>query len=114
MAVSQQQDAEPQYGGYSRFELELEFVQCLANPAYLHHLAAEQKMLDKPEFIAYLKYLQYFKEPQYIKHLHHPAPTLRALELLQQESFRQQIVSAGWKDVMLKEFIENAVPERKQ
>lgn len=32
-------------------------------------MAAEQKMLDKPEFIAYLKYLQYFKEPQYIKHL---------------------------------------------
>lgn len=44
----------------------------------------------------------------------HPAPTLRALELLQQERFRQQIVSAQWKDIMLKEFIENAVPERKQ
>lgn len=44
----------------------------------------------------------------------HPAPTLRALELLQQESFRQQIVSAGWKDIMLKEFAENSVPERKR
>ncbi|KAI9720836.1 MAG: hypothetical protein M1812_002675 [Candelaria pacifica] len=59
---------EPQYGGYTRFELELEFVQCLANPWYLNHLAT-QKLLDNTSFISYLDYLQYFKQPQYAKFL---------------------------------------------
>ncbi|KAF3044179.1 hypothetical protein E8E11_003682 [Didymella keratinophila] len=58
----------PGAGGYTRFELELEFVQCLANPEYLNFLAS-QKMYEKPEFVAYLGYLQYFKEPQYAKFL---------------------------------------------
>lgn len=75
----------PHYGGFSRFELELEvrpapascqssltdssqFVQCLANPAYLNYLAV-QKMFDKPDFVAYLGYLQYFKQPNYVKYL---------------------------------------------
>jgi mediator of RNA polymerase II transcription subunit 31 len=43
-------------------------VQCLANPVYLNYLA-QQKTLDKPEFVAYLGYLQYFKEPKYAKFL---------------------------------------------
>ena len=45
-----------------------QFVQCLANPAYLNHLAT-QKILDSPEFIAYLGYLQYFAQPKYAKFL---------------------------------------------
>ncbi|GME55765.1 Mediator of RNA polymerase ii transcription [Neofusicoccum parvum] len=85
------QAAEPLYGGYTRFELELEFVQCLANPWYLNHLAA-QKYLDNPDFVAYLDYLQYFTQPQYAKYLTHPGPTLRALQLLQQEQFRKEII----------------------
>ncbi|KZF22182.1 SOH1-domain-containing protein [Xylona heveae TC161] len=83
---------EVHYGGYTRFELELEFVQCLANPWYLNHLAT-QKLLDNPSFIAYLSYLQYFSEPKYTKYLTYPGPTLRALQLLQQESFRRDILS---------------------
>ncbi|KAF4552179.1 Mediator of RNA polymerase II transcription subunit 31-like protein [Elsinoe fawcettii] len=83
--------AEPRYGGFTRFELELEFVQALSNPMYLGHLAS-LKWFDNPEFVAYLKYLQYFKEPKYIKHLSYPGPTLRALELLQQERFRRDIL----------------------
>jgi len=114
---------EPKYGGYTRFELELEvckslssiishyrpisvqvsflgsnftyhcsensicftcvsydlsrrylillkkqFVQSLSNPLYLNHLAS-QKLLDTPEMIAYLDYLQYFKDATYIKYL---------------------------------------------
>ncbi len=43
-------------------------MQCLANPAYLNYLA-QQKILDKPDFVAYLGYLQYFKEPKYSKFL---------------------------------------------
>ncbi|KAL2757797.1 hypothetical protein ACRALDRAFT_1068297 [Sodiomyces alcalophilus JCM 7366] len=88
----EQGDKEPIYGGFTRFELELEFVQSLANPYYLNHLAA-QKFLNKPEFVAYLSYLQYWSRPPYIKYLMYPGPTLRHLELLQQEQFRQDIIS---------------------
>ena len=42
-----------------RFETELEFVQCLANPHYLASLAT-QGLLSQPNFIAYLKYLTYW------------------------------------------------------
>ncbi|MCJ1228576.1 hypothetical protein MMC12_005237 [Toensbergia leucococca] len=85
-------DEEPLHFGYTRFELELEFVQSLANPFYLNHLAS-QKLLQDPSFILYLKYLQYFKNPEYTKFLSYPGPTLKALELLQQERFRQDILS---------------------
>ncbi|KAJ9420560.1 SOH1-domain-containing protein [Fusarium oxysporum] len=63
-----QVDQEPKYGGYSRFEVELEFVQSLANPAYLNHLAS-QKLLSQPAFVAYLAYLQYWSKPPYLKYL---------------------------------------------
>jgi mediator of RNA polymerase II transcription subunit 31 len=69
----------------------VQFVQCLANPWYLNHLAT-QKLLDKPEFVAYLDYLQYFKEPKYTQYLSYPGSTLRALQLLQQEAFRKEIL----------------------
>ncbi|KAJ4361792.1 hypothetical protein N0V83_010733 [Neocucurbitaria cava] len=104
---SQKRADVPGYGGYTRFELELEFVQCLANPVYLNYLA-QQKTLDKPEFVAYLSYLQYFKQPKYAKFLHHPGPTLRALELLQQERFRQEILAPGLVDRLVIEGQRNA------
>ncbi|PSS21987.1 hypothetical protein M430DRAFT_49170 [Amorphotheca resinae ATCC 22711] len=83
---------EPKYGGFTRFEIELEFVQCLASPTYLNHLASK-KYFENPEFLAYLKYLQYFAHPPYLKYLVYPGPTLRNLELLQQERFRTDILS---------------------
>ncbi len=101
------------YAGYTRLEIELEvypsllllhpqlppitdpqtaqFVQCLANPWYLNYLATT-KVFDEPTFIAYLDYLQYFSKPEYAKYLSYPAPTLKALELLQQERFRKDIL----------------------
>lgn len=85
-------DDEPKYGGFSRFEIELEFVQSLANPHYLNHLAS-QKLLSDPAFVAYLDYLQYWTKPPYIKYLTYPGPTLKHLQLLQQERFRQDIIS---------------------
>ncbi|KAF2125723.1 mediator of RNA polymerase II transcription subunit 31 [Dothidotthia symphoricarpi CBS 119687] len=102
----------PRFGGYTRFELELEFVQCLANPAYLNYLAT-QKMFDKPDFVAYLSYLQYFKEATYAKCLHHPGPTLQALELLQQERFRREILAPGLVNKLVLEGQRNAVPSQK-
>lgn len=45
-----------------------QFVQMLSNPLYLQHLAS-QKLLDNEDFVAYLKYLQYFREPKYLRYL---------------------------------------------
>ena len=49
-----------------RFELELEFVQALANPYYLQSLA-QQNILNQPAFVNYLEYLLYWKEREYAK-----------------------------------------------
>ena len=83
---------EPLYGGYTRFELELEFVTLLSSPLYLNYLAS-QKLLQSPELVAYLKYMQYWTRPEYVKYLNYPGPTLRALELLQVERFRAEVLS---------------------
>ncbi|SPO03900.1 related to SOH1 protein [Cephalotrichum gorgonifer] len=93
---------EPRYGGFTRFEIELEFVQCLANPFYLNHLAAH-KYLSRPEFIAYLDYLQYWSQPPYVNYLTYPGPTLRHLDLLQRENFRRDILSPDLVERLLEE-----------
>ena len=49
-----------------RFELELEFVQALANPFYLHSLA-QQGIFSQPTFVNYLEYLLYWKEKEYAR-----------------------------------------------
>lgn len=115
------------YGGASRFELELEFVQSLSNPLYIQHLAA-QKYLEDDDFVRYLDYLQYFCEPQYMKFLQcerlqsrptrlkpdtdrnrrYPGPTLRALELLQQAQFRKDAISPALVDQMVTSGFEAA------
>lgn len=120
------------YGGYTRFELELEvpfhlellhkyiyhclpptpqFVQSLANPYYLNHLAS-QKLLQDHSFLAYLKYLQYFTRPEYTKYLLYPGPTLKALELLQQETFRLDILSPDVVERLVQSEILATIEER--
>ena len=50
--------------------------------------------MDDPRFIAYLSYLHsYWRMPEYAKFLSYPGPTLKALELLQVEKFRKDILS---------------------
>jgi mediator of RNA polymerase II transcription subunit 31 len=49
-----------------RFELELEFVQSLANPHYLQALA-QQNIMEDPSFILYLDYLKYWSQPDYAR-----------------------------------------------
>lgn len=83
------------------------FVQSLSNPHYLLYLA-DQKYLENEEFVAYLDYLQYFQEPKYLKYLQYPGPTLRALELLQQEQFRKDILSQQLVDAMVREGFQAA------
>ncbi|GES61809.1 mediator of RNA polymerase II transcription subunit 31 [Aspergillus terreus] len=96
---------------HPRFTLELEFVSSLANPYYLSHLAVNYPNLlginksgddndtndsgdpDAQAFAAYLAYLySYWKTPEYAQFLTHPGATLRALRLLQEDTFRRDII----------------------
>ncbi|KAL6713309.1 Mediator of RNA polymerase II transcription subunit 31 [Lecanora helva] len=86
------------YAGYTRFELELEFLSLLSSPLYLNHLAS-QKLLTHRPFIAYLKYLHsYWRRPEYVRFVRWPAG-LRGLELLVEgtegEGFREGVLRPG-------------------
>ena len=100
-------DAAPLYGGFTRFEIELEFVQSLSNPFYLNHLAS-QHLFQDPAFVAYLDYLQYFTRPEYLKFVNYPGPTLKALQLLQQERFRTEILNPHLAVVLANEWVEGS------
>lgn len=112
---AQQSSAEPpppSTPSNPRFTLELEFVSSLANPYYLSHLAvnypnllgisttgdetsdeADASSPDAQAFANYLAYLYaYWKTPEYSQFLPYPGPTLRALRLLQEPSFRRDII----------------------
>ncbi|ESO97979.1 hypothetical protein LOTGIDRAFT_153089 [Lottia gigantea] len=75
-----------------RFQVELEFVQCLANPNYLNFLAQRGYFKDQC-FINYLKYLLYWKDSKYACFLKYPQ-CLHFLELLQYEHFRKELVNS--------------------
>lgn len=75
-----------------RFQIELEFVQALANPNYLNFLA-QRGYFRNQTFLNYLKYLMYWKEPDYVKYIKYPQ-CLSLLELLQHEQFLKEIVNA--------------------
>ncbi|KAG0461748.1 hypothetical protein HPP92_020224 [Vanilla planifolia] len=83
--------------GRQRFLLELEFVQCLANPTYIHYLA-QNRYFEDEAFIGYLKYLQYWQRPEYIKFLMYPH-CLFFLELLQNTNFRNAMAHPGSKEL---------------
>ncbi|KAJ3171383.1 Mediator of RNA polymerase II transcription subunit 31 [Geranomyces variabilis] len=75
-----------------RFQLELEFVQCLANPQYLQFLAQQQYFSD-PAFLNYLAYLRYWQQPQYAIYITYPY-ALHILDLLQHPAFRHACSAA--------------------
>nr|DAD47633.1 TPA_asm: hypothetical protein HUJ06_017570 [Nelumbo nucifera] len=81
--------------GRQRFLLELEFVQCLANPTYIHYLA-QNRYFEDEAFIGYLKYLQYWQRPEYVKFIMYPH-CLFFLELLQNSNFRNAMAHPGSK-----------------
>lgn len=56
---------------HTRFRLELEFLCCLANPAYLQWLA-QQPYFHSDQFKAYLSYLTYFKRLPYVSFVPYP------------------------------------------
>ncbi|KAI8824403.1 mediator of RNA polymerase II transcription subunit 31-like protein [Fimicolochytrium jonesii] len=83
---------EPEEAARLRFQLELEFVQCLANPQYLQFLAQRQYFAN-PSFLNYLAYLRYWQEPPYSKYITYPY-SLYMLDLLQHAAFREACASA--------------------
>ncbi|KAG9441920.1 hypothetical protein H6P81_017774 [Aristolochia fimbriata] len=83
--------------GRQRFLLELEFVQCLANPTYIHYLA-QNRYFEDEAFIGYLKYLQYWQRPEYLKFIMYPH-CLFFLELLQNANFRTAMAHPGSKEL---------------
>ncbi|CAB04242.2 Mediator of RNA polymerase II transcription subunit 31 [Caenorhabditis elegans] len=73
----------------TRFEVECEFVQALANPNYLNFLA-QRGYFKEEYFVNYLKYLLYWKDPQYARCLKFPQ-CLHMLEALQSQQFRDSM-----------------------
>lgn len=81
----------------NRFELELEFIQCLASPAYLHHLATSG-FLNDPAFLQFLQYLKYWKNPEYVRFISYPH-CLYFLDLLcENEAFRREMANVGFRN----------------
>lgn len=80
-----------------RFLIDLEFVQNLSNPRFLHHLAI-QGFLDDPQFLEYLKYLRYWKTPNYVHFLLFPQCLIFLDAIIDNEHFRRELA--------LKEFME--------
>ncbi|KAF9793393.1 SOH1-domain-containing protein [Thelephora terrestris] len=96
--MSQVSIDEPKASNRIRFELELEFVQALANPYYLHSLA-QQGILNQPAFVNYLQYLLYWKEKEYARFVQYPH-ALHHLELLQHAQFRSEISKDEWREFL--------------
>jgi mediator of RNA polymerase II transcription subunit 31 len=115
-------DSDPRSQNRTRFELELEFVQSLANPFYLHSLA-QQGIFEQPHFIRYLEYLKYWGEKEYARFLQcviiliqsyglnlrmligiRPKTSyphaLHHLELLQYPQFRAEMKKDDWRDFL--------------
>ncbi|KAF8543968.1 SOH1-domain-containing protein [Trichophaea hybrida] len=105
MALATQQSVQH---GRTRLEVELEFVQCLANPFYLNYLA-HTKVLDDERFIKYIEYLEYFREPEYSKLLTYPVYSLQALTLLKEPRFRADIANPGLAQEMMQDMVQDMV-----
>ncbi|KAF9570385.1 Mediator of RNA polymerase II transcription subunit 31 [Mortierella alpina] len=94
-AASTALQTEDEYEQLKRFQIELEFVQCLSSPWYLHctsktSMATSAYHRSQDAFVRYLDYLQYFRKPEYAKFIIYPH-CLHFLSLLQHKSFRDQL-----------------------
>lgn len=83
-----------------KFELELEFLQSLANPHYLHSLSTSG-YFSNPSFLNYLDYLSYWEKPEYARFITYPI-SLTHLRLLTAEGeegkgFRERV--GDWANV---------------
>jgi mediator of RNA polymerase II transcription subunit 31 len=87
-----------------RFQIEIEFVQCLSNPKYLNFLAQRGYFKDE-KFLNFLQYLEYWKEPAYAKYLRYPQ-CLFFLDQLRDEKFRNEIAKPDFAEFVHKQQFE--------
>jgi mediator of RNA polymerase II transcription subunit 31 len=73
-----------------RFYIELEFLQNMANPHYLHYLS-RNGYFDDPQFMSFLVYMQYWKAPEYKKCIMFPQSLLFLDEILANAQFRKEL-----------------------
>ena len=85
-----------------RLAVELDFVQCLASPLYLHFLA-QNGYLESPPFLRYLDYLTYWKEAEYAQLLEYPHCLAFLDMLIDSELFRKQLKHAEMRDFVHQE-----------
>lgn len=88
----------------TRWEVELEFVQSLANIQYVNYLAQSDYFSD-PAFIAYLEYLMYWKDEKYSRYLVYPN-CLHILTLLQNEEFRKNVVNPEFMNALMNDMVK--------
>lgn len=88
----------------TRWEIELEFVQSLANTQYLTYLAQSGYFKDE-SFLNYLNYLNYWKKPDFAKFLVYP-DCLHILTLLQNENFRNEILNPNFTNLLYNDMME--------
>ena len=88
----------------TRWEVELEFVQSLANIQYLSYLA-QNEYLKKPEFLAYLEYMNYWRRPEYARYVVY-SNCLHILTLLQTQEFRDNIVKPEFINMLMNDMVK--------
>lgn len=89
----------------TRWEIELEFVQSLANTQYVVYLAQQGYFNDK-SFLNYLNYLNYWKDPKFSKFLVYPN-CLHILTLLQNDQFRLELFNQNFTNVLYNDMVES-------
>lgn len=80
-----------------RFLIELEFVQNLANPKYLNYLA-QNGYFEQEEFLNFLKYLRYWKQPQYVAHIIFPQCLAFLDSIIDNADFRRELALPKFAD----------------
>lgn len=88
----------------TRWEIELEFVQSLANTQYLAYLAQQGYFQDE-QFLNYLNYLNYWKDPKFSKFLVYPN-CLHILTLLQNDQFKMNLLNQNFTNVLYNDMVE--------
>lgn len=88
----------------TRWEIELEFVQSLANTQYISYLAQSGFLKDQ-KFLNYLNYLNYWKDPKFSKFLVYPN-CLHILTLLQNENFRNELLNQNFTNLLYNDMLE--------
>ena len=80
-----------------RLQIEHEFVQNLANPSYLHYLAQHRYFQDE-QFMHFLKYLEYWRQPAYMKYLVFPQCLTVLNALITKNEFREALKYQNFRD----------------